>query len=323
MKDTLALLEDNLPAHRFKMNFKTLFGVPTNKVYPCLIFDEKQILNYSGIRHLFSFPGDKDCLALDKCNHHMKYKDTIELLERHPHFFQSLQYKNDCEYHRPWRKTFVFAQPRSGSTLLMRLMSGACLTKMVGDKAPQYYESALNIYENVRDNNGHYLDAVSECEKSGIFPDEYRGYESQKRETWNAKIALGQLLFANSFGSGYAKATCIGLGSADSDDVVKRFADMLRELYDDDEDLKIVWLTREPKDIVASLKSKGIEFDEDSMLAALTKQRTAYSKAYEVGDVVLKYEDWIKEPVKTLMRLNPVYQPNPQAVERIMANVIR
>lgn len=320
MKDTSVLLVADAPWQRNHLDYQMRFGIPTDPIPDCLKFSEKQILNYSGIRHKFSMTGDRD--SLTKCNHDMKYKDTLELLDHHPHYFQSLQYVNDCEHHRPWRKTFVFAQPRTGSTLLMRLLSGACLTRMIGDKKPIVYESALAIYEDVRDNNGHYLDSVSTCEKSGIFPDEYRGYDSQKRETWNASRALSQLIFGQTFGSGYAKATCIGLGSQ-SDDIVKRFSDMLRELYDDEEDLKIVWITREPKDIIASLKSKKIDFDEDVMMDALINQRTAFSKAYQLGDVVLKFEDWIKEPVKTLMRLNPIYSPNPQAVDAIMANVIR
>lgn len=331
MKNTLARLEPRDSTElltneaiwlRSKFNFRPSYGVPTNKVPPCLRFDEKRILNDSLLRRFFSFPEDRDCLALDKMNHDMKYKDTLELLERHPHYFQSLQYLNDCEHHRPWRKTFVFAQPRSGSTLLMRLLSGASLTKMIGDKHPDVYTSALTIYENVRDNNGHYLDAVSSCEKTGIFPDEYRGYESRDRETWNTRGAISQLIFGNTFGSGYAKSTCIGLTQEPSDTVV-RFATMLRELFEDKEDLRIVWLIRDTQAIINSLKSRDVKFDEAQMFDSLENQKRAFKTGYDLGDVKLNYDDWIKEPIKTILRLNPIYIPNVDAVNKIMNKIIR
>jgi hypothetical protein len=250
----------------------------------------------------------------------MKYRDTLELLEKHPNYFQSLQYANDRENTRPWRKTFIFAQPRTGSTLLMRLLSGACLTRCVGDKHPEYYDSVLKIYQNVRDNQGQYLDAASEAEKSGIFPDEYRGYESREREMWNVRGAISQLLFGNTFGSGYAKATCIGLGSN-----TEGFVTMLRELYEDDEDLRIVWLFRNQDDIVKSMLAKGALKEDGVPLfkQLLTEQRAQFKNLYQLGDVELDYDKFITEPVKTLIKLNPIYSPNPQAVEKIMAKIIR
>ena len=73
------------------------------------------------------------------------------------------KYENDP---RTKGYTFLFAQPRSGSTLLMRLMKLACHTNVVGDQDLNVYKAINALCINSFD--GVYGDLQS-MENNNIF----------------------------------------------------------------------------------------------------------------------------------------------------------
>lgn len=243
--------------------------------------------------------------------------DPSELLQKYPRYFESLGYLQKIEAN-PRRRVFIFSQPRSGSTLLLRLLTGACYTRCVGDRAPSYYESLLNIYEEINNNSGKYCNGY-ELEKE--FPDQYRGYAEREKELENFKWNASGLLFANNYGSGWAKTTTIGFANS----ITKQFSDMLREIYDGD-DLRIVWLRRDHDDIVKSLMATPYDMkqgDEAHALKLLEKQRNEQNASYQLGDIVIKYSDLIVNYDSILRRLNPIYTPDKYQVDQIMKNILR
>lgn len=249
--------------------------------------------------------------------------DTIELLQLNPGLFDSLKYIKSSEK-KPLKRTFIIAMPRSGSTLLARLLELACLSRCVGDKHSDYFLGCLQVYRNIRDNKGQYLDTMATAEREKSFADEYRGYDSRQRELRNFSYVLAQLLFANTFRSGYAKSTQLGF----TNDHLGDFVAMLREVFHES-DLTIVFLTRGIDDCVNSLlarpewKSLDNEVDKRNTVAAFEWQFQQMREASQFGDVWMTYEKLLEDPIKQLRRCNPLYAPNETAVSEIMKQVLR
>lgn len=258
-------------------------------------------------------------------NHKRKhFEDTHELLEKHPHFFDSIQSWQDTTA-RPHQRTIVIAQPRSGSTLLIRLLEMACLSKTVGDKHPSYFEGILKIYQEIKNNNGQYLECLADADRENVFADEYRGYNSRKRELFNFRYTLSSLLFSASFRSGWMKTTLLGFGN----DLMKPFVEMLKDVYEDDR-LTIVYLTRDHDEIIKSMFTspeervrRGAIQGEDKIREFLDAQRGQMRECQELGDVRITYQDLLSDPAKILKRCGAVYQPSPSAIQKVMSKKLR
>lgn len=245
-------------------------------------------------------------------------KEVSELFEQYPGYFNSLHNMRK-EEENPRRRVIIISQPRSGSTLLLRLLKGACMTRCIGDRAPIYYESLVNIYKDIKENQGLY--GYGTMIESGPFPDQFRGYQERWHELESFKWNLSGLLFGNNFGSGFTKTTMLGFAN----NITKDFTDMLRDVYEYD-DLRIVWLRRDHEDIVKSLMKVSMEHKEGDDIAAmnlLEKQRKEHNASYQLGDIVVKYSDLVADPIAILKKLNPMYAPDKKQVERIMNNVMR
>lgn len=247
-------------------------------------------------------------------------RDTLELLEMNPGLFHSLKYFQESEK-KPLKKTVILGLPRSGTTLLARLLECACMSKCVGDKQDSYYSGLLDIYHNIRDNKGQYT-SYAEAERLNIFADESRAYDSREREMLNFSYVASQLLFANTFRSGYMKSTQIGFGN----DLLVPFVEMVRDVFQD-HDLTIVFMKRDIQDAASSLVNHhSNELTGEAMptvVALYERQLEQMKEASELGDVHIKYEDFVKDPIPFLRRSNPLYAPNEAAVKRILEKILR
>lgn len=248
-------------------------------------------------------------------------KDTLELLELNPNYYHSLKHYQDAG-RKPLKKTFILGMPRSGTTLLARLLECACMSKCVGCKHDDYYSSLVRMYKDISENKGQYLDGYASAERQGIFADEMRGYDSRERELRNFGYVASQLLFANTFRSGYAKATQIGFGN---DDLVP-FVEMLRDVFKDD-DLTIVFMYRDIQAAGSSLinheKSTLTSEHWATVVSLYERQLAQMKEATELGNIWIPYEKFILNPIPYLKSCNPLYSPNEAAVQRILQQVLR
>jgi hypothetical protein len=247
----------------------------------------------------------------------------IERLQMHPSVFQSYKYLMDSG-ERGIKRTFLIGMPRSGTTLWARLIENACYTRCVGDKSLSFYEGLVRIYRDIKEANGKWMD-YRQTEKQEVFADDIRGYHSKEAEMRNFRHVLANLLFANTFRHGFAKSTIIGFGNK----LTVAFVEMLRDVFAED-DLTICFMTRDIPSAVDSLRSKqpdmppSIQCDWD--MTAHTyydDQRTQMRAATELGDVWIKYEDFIQDPIPFIKRSRPLYQPNATLVDEVMQLKLR
>jgi len=85
----------------------------------------------------------------------------------------------EAAHYKPSKLTLILAQPRSGSTLLLRLLNMACLTTCAGDRPIGFYEGIVQTWKALQ-HPGIYGHPIV-LEDKGVFPDEWRG-ESPLRE---------------------------------------------------------------------------------------------------------------------------------------------
>lgn len=253
-------------------------------------------------------------------------KDTIELLKMHPTYFGSSSCSNGCAAHRwkmdarPKKITFVLSQPRCGSTLLMRLMNLSCMSHMTGDRPQKHYRAIIDLYQSVNDGGGQFGHPVV---MEDNFCDEYRG-TSLDRDRHSLQFMVQMMLFQG-IGAGYAKSATIGFGNQD----VLPFVEMLRDTLGNDPsiDLTIVYLTRDHDEIIKSVKrkiqEKGLTYDESRWRSLLQEQYEQFKEARELGEPLIRYENIVNEHYKTIMKCNPLYEPNLRAAQKILANKIR
>lgn len=216
---------------------------------------------------------------------------------------------------KPFKITVVLCQPRSGSTLMLRLMNSACMTHMVGDRHPSFYEGCVNIWRALN-HPGYYGHPIT---LEGNFPAEYRG-TSKAREFYNTRFAMSLNHGDGAFSSGYSKTTTVGFGNK----LTQEYVQMLREFYDNSEyDLTIAFLTRDHDEIIRSMVKQGDSVatnHPDKFKDLLEDQLNQFKEATDLGDPWFTYQDLVSDPVKTLRKLNPLYAPAECMVEYIMEN---
>jgi hypothetical protein len=248
-------------------------------------------------------------------------------LQLHPGLYSQWKYltENSRTKHRK-KLTFCIGMPRSGTTLWCRLLEGACYSRCVGDKTQNFFEGVIRLYRDIKENQGQYFDNT-EAERKGIFADETRGYYSRESELKNFRYLLANLLFANTFGHGFAKSTILGFGNL----LLVPFVEMMRECFAED-DLTFVFMTREIPDAVDSLRSRVKEemtpaHQADWDMTAHSyydKQLEQMRAATDLDDTIwIKYEKFIEDPMPFLRRSRPLYAPNQSLVDKIMAQKLR
>jgi hypothetical protein len=213
--------------------------------------------------------------------------------------------------------TFLFAQPRSGSTLLMRLMKLACLTNVTGDRPIEFYRSVFQLFYSSGVGKKEDFNVM---ENNNIFMDTYIG-NTKKMCSYHINQALN-----GGIHYGFQKTTIIGFNNQ----LTEQFVCMLREMYEDSSTpLTIGFLTRDHDDIVKSFQTRDGPGKETAMSnpdvvkGLLENQYQQFRSSYEIGDVLIKYEDLIQDPIKWLLKLQCQHHPSPSKVEEVMNRVIR
>lgn len=239
-------------------------------------------------------------------------KTFNELLTKHPSYFNSLAYAQDVEG-QPRKFTFVFSQPRCGSTLLLRLMNLACGTNMTGDLPIEYYRDLLSLYNQTTEFK---FKSVVQSEEEGEFPDTHRGCSegiSRSSIRWGLRSLLSGRYY-----SAWMKSGILGFGN----DFIPNTIELINDVYNGF-DITICWLTRPHDEIISSAKDIGLMPDENIYRNFLAQQLEYFRENRELGQPWIKYEDILKDPVSVLKKLNPVYEPHEPSVKKVMDKKIR
>lgn len=222
--------------------------------------------------------------------------------------------------------TVVLSQPRSGSTLLMRLMGLACMTPVRGDLPPDFIQSFINLYDSIKADKGIY-DHLSNLEEKGTFSDQYRGWHQWGDKVRMDEYHLRSLLLGGS--NGFLK-TCLGFGNH----LVAPFVQTLRSICDNNSiRLKIAFLYRDHFEIEKSLLEK---WDKEGMTPdmhahdlievvhqQLQDQRQQFDDCFELGDMKIKYEDILSKSKDILLKLYPRYYPDENIIRKVLAKKIK
>jgi hypothetical protein len=250
-------------------------------------------------------------------------QDTIDLLSDKPDWMKS--WATEAHKHRG-KIGIVIGQPRSGTTLFLRLMHLACLTKMVGERHADFYNHLLEM-ESLFFQDASYGYMIN-TESQGLFPDMHLAETKDSAHYRFSRILSESLFGVNStFEPGFCKVTTLGFGKGD----LVAFVNMIRK-YFGHLDLKIIFMSRDHDSIIESMITtegahKELYRDENNInliRAMLVDQKKQMQEAYEFeSDSWVSYEKFITEPTKYLKLINPIYIPNEKAVARVMGKKIR
>lgn len=236
---------------------------------------------------------------------------------------EEIQWMRDC----PVQHTIVFAQPRSGSTLLMRLMGLIGKCDVVGDRDPEFFQKLRELWD--RENTVEHYGNLAELEADGVFADTYIA-PSKKQARDALRFNLISMLMNPGNGCSpckFMKTTLVGFG----DDSLTGTVQWIRELYEHDAavDLQVVWLTRDHDEIVKSFQTKegpgqDVSLEKPELLKKmLWLQRCLQKEAYELGDITINYSDLIADPKSVMLKLKPAHYPIDWKIQRIMDRKLR
>lgn len=243
-------------------------------------------------------------------------QEIYMLAKEHPSLFQSHCFR--LKGYFEGRAVIIIANPRSGSTLLMRLLMHACLTHCLGDRMPQVYSGLASMYSGFFSKHYQYRDALLEEN----FPDMYCGYDCEKHQMIAWQRIASDTLFGRMFG-GHCKMTMLGWGNRD----VESFVNMVRHTFEGN--LTIVWLTRPAEEVVNSLLTReggklyGRQDLKPQLIEQCEEQTLQFRSAWELEDVRFTYEQLITDTAKCLKKCQPYYSVNKPVMEKILANKIR
>lgn len=230
------------------------------------------------------------------------------------------KYENDP---RPKGVTFLFAQPRSGSTLALRLLANACHTRVVGDHDLKFYESVLGVYDSAL--SGGQYGYPPDLEKADVFPDTYR---DKDEETDRRMIShyLRYLIFRGVGNAGFHKTTILGFANT----MVEPFVTMLREMGETSNyPINIAWLMRDHSEIIKSMATREGPGQETAIKKPevlehlLDLQYNQFRSSYELGDALIKYEDLVAKPLETVLKLKPCHYPDDNIIFQVMRKKLR
>jgi hypothetical protein len=217
--------------------------------------------------------------------------------------------------------TFLFAMPRSGSTLCMRLITCACLTKVTGDREKEFYEGLVTVHKY---STGGIYGKPEELEKQGVFYDRYCGPSEEVDQRMTA-YHIHNLLFKGA-GYGFAKTTILGFNNY----LVEPVCNMIREMNEVSYyPIKIAWLMRDHEEIEKSFQTTdgpGMSWSNTMpgiVRELLAQQQQQFRSNYELGDAVINYKDLITNPKETILKLKPCHYPNDNIISQVMSRKLR
>lgn len=201
-------------------------------------------------------------------------------------------------------KIAIIAQPRSGSTLLLRLLNLSCKIHCVGDRPPGVYQAAYHLHEAM--NDGRYkMTYKNEMLRDSEFCDAYCGYYSSGSMKLGMRSIIDDMLGRRiDFATTEAFKTTVMWWNPEVN--AEKFIDMLRDLYDD---IKIVWLIRDSRDIANSFITTegtglyGKHDHEDLIIECANRQRDAFDKNREIMDSFVTYSRLCENPKEILKEI--------------------
>lgn len=238
---------------------------------------------------------------------------------------EEVKWMRDC----PRQHTIVIAQPRSGSTLLMRLMGlvGGC--DVVGDRDVSFYQKLYELWHHV-DRTEHY-GRLAQFEADDEFADTFIG-ESEDQVRSTLQFALQRMMMNPGGGCSPCKFMKIAtLGFSEGCLDFSQLISFFREIHDHPASmpLQIVWLTRSHDEIVKSFQTTegpGQEMANQKpevVYSLLKEQQRLFKESYELEDICLTYENLIADPKKWLLKLKPTMYPIDWKIDRVMKKKLR
>lgn len=173
--------------------------------------------------------------------------------------------------------TIVIAQPRSGSTLLMRLINNCTPLIMSGDRQPEVYQALLLLHEHRL--RGAIYGLPSQLEEGSIFCDHYNGFDEYTQYRATSKIIIDTLSpLYHKTQYLLVKTGILGFGN----EYLVPFVKMMRERF---ENVKFVYLTRDHSEIVNSMLTTNhpmaSELSEKMLYDFLLRQHEQILEAYQ------------------------------------------
>lgn len=218
------------------------------------------------------------------------------------------------------KMTMIFANPRSGSTLLMRLLNKACLTRCIGDRNKEFFEAVCDLWENKTGKNTSYRPSLYD----GSFPDEFSGYEDEAHLEKEYLNIIKNLLFTFPWSHGSMKSTVPGFNNT----LIPRLAPII-DLFRDSHEFTLVVLKRPAEEIAESFITTpdGPLFEREDKRQAIIDtvgtQNEEFKKIMDFDTIQMTYEQLCREPEQCIEWCNPIYKLSPNVVADEMAKKIR
>lgn len=209
--------------------------------------------------------------------------------------------------------SLLIAQPRSGSTLAIRLANMVCSTPVTGDRNDGFmvgYNLLLN-------------DALKNPYQTGELHKEFLDRYIGGTPAYYYYQFI-RLLWPHPNG-GLTKLTSLHYSICDD-----YWLSNLRKLFEEHNfagELNIIFLTRDADDIVKSLsiKSKeiGINIDEEKAYELAVNQQEKFKEEFMLGDKRITYNELIEDPIGCLLKFKCQGYPNVTCVDKVLMNVLK
>jgi hypothetical protein len=207
----------------------------------------------------------------------------------------------------------LIAQPRSGSTLAIRLANLVCGTQVTGDRNDKFMRAFNLLIQDWMENpyqsgelHKEFLDRYI-----GIIPAYY--YYQFVRLLWPHP------------NGGLTKLTSLHWSINDSS-----WLSNLRKFFESHDfagELNIIFLTRDAENIARSLaiKSKeiGVDVDEELAYNLALLQQEKFKLEFRLGDKRITYNELTEDPINCLFKMKCKGYPNVTSVDQVLMNTLK
>lgn len=217
--------------------------------------------------------------------------------------------------------TIILCNPRSGSTLLSRLLNGACLTRCMGDKELSVFEGLLAMTPGLRKGTDFHDFMMGRGEH-----DMHDGCFSDNDRMKNLHRIWCHALF-NDFNpnSRILKTALLGWGN----ELMVPFVKELEEVMGI-ENYNIVQLKRDPEEIADSFFTTprsvlyGKEEERNNIISFVENQNDQMREVADFDTIQITYDDLINDTINTLMKIPTIHcEPDKEMVDKIIRKKIR
>lgn len=228
----------------------------------------------------------------------------------------------------------ILSSPRSGSTILLRLINLTCKesglpVRCSGDYHPSVYESLVKLHK------GLFSDTIFN-KRTGLNGPENPCYYNPKlwlgsgmtEDYWRRKY-FGYWFLRPAFNIGdmfVHKTTNLGLpcafGGSGPDSISDQFIRLVKDCFQDG--IKIIFVTRDRQGIIKSLKERpdcihGYD-SMDIIESSLDEQQEFFARHRTPFDYVITHQEILDDPVKCCQKLG--FTANEEFAKEIVKNVL-